>query len=277
MKKKKEDIKEFIPAEAKEVYRLSNDWDKLMRIMPHLNTSVTIYRGHHSIHCYSGKHPNVKRVNDATFYNEGFRGTTCDVSHWSEAWFYIEERHGKNIPCIEIADDFGRGLFKLCYNSPSALKVDENIIEEIIKERGDAWDIVHLRRSNILDCHACCELKSKPPFIKQILAIQEEAKMHNIELGLITTHSSHSCWSNLHAMEYNPSNCWLGFSKKHDFVYLQPSGLYKAEVIENSSRAVVIFFNKTGEKVFSIIEPEGTKFHSIRKLKQFLNKNDSNK
>ena len=133
--------REFNPRDAGRVFRLSPDWSKLIETFPKLNSSATVFRGHHTILCQCRKFPTLSQYDEFAFQTGGTRGISLRTDHWSEAWWYHEEREGLMCPCLEVADSMGQGIFKLCYRYPENAQNDMPMIYDLVHSEGDAWDI----------------------------------------------------------------------------------------------------------------------------------------
>ncbi|MEM9080011.1 MAG: ChuX/HutX family heme-like substrate-binding protein [Verrucomicrobiota bacterium] len=266
-----ESTEPFQPQPAGKVFRLQNDWERLLHSLPQFHSSATVYRGNHAIHCQSGRFPNMTCVDSSAFFSEGFRGTTLNLEHWAEAWWYHEERFGKLLPCLEVADEKGTGLFKLCYRDLESSSQDQTLLQQFIQEEADEWSLLHLQRSNMMNCvrghHPC---KTHPPFVKTISAIQKEAIDKNTELGLILPHQKQSSWDCLRPLHQKPACCWFGFGENEDFIAIQPAAYQRAEVFDTGNRTTALFFDKNDDPALSIIQPEGHIFQSLQTLKSIL-------
>ncbi|MDP0489915.1 MAG: ChuX/HutX family heme-like substrate-binding protein [Verrucomicrobiota bacterium JB023] len=261
------DIEPFQPQSAGRVFRLRPDWEKLVTLLPRLRTSATVYRGTHAIHCQAGAFPSVEIVSRHAVQSRGFRGVTLSLADWSEAWLYEEERFGKMLPCLEIADEQGRGLFKLCYRDAHHAKKDRKMLESFIVGEGDAWDILHLRRANVMHCRPLRASEGrKTNFLPLLKRIQREAIEKGAELGLILPHRSQSTWDSLRAEAEQPAGCWLAFSSGGNHMTIHPDGYHHARLVRSGDRHIASFFTKDNRPALSLVQPEGVELRSFERL-----------
>ena len=261
---------EFQPRPAGQVFKLQNDWLKLFHFLPSLQTSATIYRSEGTIHCLPGQFPNMQLSSNSAFYSDGFRGISLNLDLWHEAWWYHEERLGKMLPCLEIADENGRGLVKMCYESSEKAQADFKILELLIEQEEDEWSILHLRKANLMNCDFNRHRTQSSQALKHLLSIQSEARRKKLELGLLAPHGNQSTWDNLPAMQMNPSCCWLSFGRGETYFNIQPSSFRRAEVSRSENRSVALFYDENEEIALSIIEPEGAALKSFQAIAQPL-------
>lgn len=258
--------REFNPRDAGRVFRLSPDWSKLIKTFPKLNSSATVFRGHHTILCQCRRFPKLSQSAEFAFQTGGTRGISLHTDHWSEAWWYHEEREGLMCPCLEVADSMGQGIFKLCYRYPENAQNDMSMIYDLVDSEGDAWDILHLRRANTMDCSSQHRAKPKR-FQSSLLSIFQEAFERSAQLGIVVSKESLSVWDCLPPARPGSTCCWLTAGGNKSFLNLQVRGFHSVELSMQKGRMVAVFHDQNQIPALTLLEPDGIELKSLRALK----------
>ena len=258
--------REFNPRDAGRVFKLSPDWSKLIETFPKLNSSASVFRGHHTILCQCRKFPTLSQYDEFAFRTEGARGITLRTDHWSEAWWYHEEREGRMCPCLEVADSMGQGIFKLCYRYPESAQNDMPRIYDLVHSEGDAWDILHLRRANTMDCSSQHRAKANR-FQNSLLAIFQEAFERSAQLGIVVSQKSLAVWDCLPPARPGSTCCWLTAGGNRSFLNLQVSEFRDVDLSMQKGRMVAVFQDQEQIPGLTLLEPYGIELKSLRALK----------
>lgn len=263
-------LQAYEPSPAGEVFSLFPDWAALLALLPELKTAATIYRGRHAMFCRQGAFQKLTLSHDSAYTTEGIRGESLNLAHWSEAWWYEEPRQEEMIPCLEIADDQGKGLLKLCYPDRETGLRDRAVIEPLFEKEATAWDLIHLRKSNQMSCFQSHRLRNAAPFREPLRAILHEAFMRQVELGIALSHHALTLWEALPPSAVNTACCWLATGRQGLFLHMEPAGYHYAEVCVREGRSIVFFYDTTGQRALTLIEPDGVPFQSIFDLREIL-------
>lgn len=260
---------EVTPASAEgRVFRLKNDWEAMAAVLPELRSSATIYRSAHVLMCRTGRFGRLKVAHGCAHRLEGHQGDTLRFQRWSEAFWYEEERNGEICPCIEIADERGRGFLKVCYRRLDDAEDDLTLLEPLTESSGDAWDLLHLRRANSLDC-ACLDrgLRKKGNWLwNHLERIFMECLQEGRALGVILPHDPATTWDELLPESVSRMGCWLNIAGGGIGLHLRPSYFHRVQFIGRGERAVLLFSDQDGEIALTLIEPEGRRLKSIAAL-----------
>jgi len=256
----------FKPRPAGRVFKLQPDWSALINLLPKLNSSATVFRCSGSILCQHRAFSEMSQYDELAFHTEGFRGLSLRTDYWSEAWWYHEEREGQMCPCLEIANELGQGLLKLCYRLPEDAFGDMPLIEQFVHTEGDAWDILHLQRGNVMNCSsATCD--SKKTKIRNALAsIFQEAYENSAQLGVLLCRDEQSMWDSLHPSRPGTTCCWLTIGSNGSFLNVEPGGFSGVQVHRRGKRLVVVFNDQDNSPSLTLLEPDGIKLQSLRSL-----------
>lgn len=250
------------------VCRLKSDWDDLLDVLPRLHSSAVVFRNRQAIHCHGGRFPAVHRSGEKVFYSEGHRGMSLQTDHWAEAWWYEEERHGMRVPCVEIADEMGRGLLKICYRYQSDAAEDEACLQELVESEGDAWDLLHVQRSNLMRCDPRqSERLARGPLIDLLRDFHAEAMAAGTEVGLIMPHGAQTTWDLLCPSPGGACRCWLNFGDGAQFVSIQPGTYQSCDFTNQEDRLMLNFYLSGRRPALSLILPNDHGLESLARLK----------
>ena len=169
-------------------------------------------------------------------------------------------------PCLEVADSMGQGIFKLCYRYPENAQNDMPMIYDLVHSEGDAWDILHLRRANTMDCLSQHRAKPKR-FQKSLLSIFQEAFERSAQLGIVVSKESLSVWDCLPPARPGSTCCWLTAGGNKSFLNLQVRGFHDVELSMQKGRMVAVFQDQNKIPALSLLEPDGIEIKSLRALK----------
>lgn len=262
-------IPDVIPPSAEgRIFRLKNDWERLATVLPDLRISATIYRSPHTLVCRTGRFGRVTVSPGCAHRLEGTQGETLRFQKWSEAYWYEEERNGSVCPCIEMADELGRGFLKLCYRRMEDAEEDLPLLEPLIESGGDAWDLLHLRRANALDC-ACMDrgLRRRGGWLwNHLERIFQESREEGRALGMILPHDPATAWSEVLPASVTREGCWMNVASAGLGLHLRPSCFHRVQFVGRGERAVLLFADQGGEIALTLIEPEGRRMKSIAAL-----------
>ncbi|MGE9269665.1 MAG: ChuX/HutX family heme-like substrate-binding protein [Verrucomicrobiales bacterium] len=261
---------DFEPKPAGKVLQLSADWESLLPQLASLRPSAVTYRNRHSIVCRPGFFPALTIVEDGAFRNDGYSGYSLRLDHCAEAWWYEEHRFGGMHHCLEVADSLGRGMFKLCYRDREVGLKDRESLTNWVVEEASAWDLLHLKPSNQMDCSATRRLCGKPRFRLALEGVFREASERQVELGFLFSGEGQSMWDSFVPSVASGSCCWTVVSHGQDFIHLEPAGFHRAEVFDEGGREVVVFRDRAGNPALTLVVPDGMRFESIRRLKGAL-------
>ncbi|MEM6911107.1 MAG: hypothetical protein AAF555_05935 [Verrucomicrobiota bacterium] len=252
------------------VLRLQPDWEKWLSLLPKLSSSAYVVRGRGAIFCRCERFPTVEFHGDQARSCSGDRGLTLNLAHWSEAWWYQEQRNGRLFPCIEFADSLGRGILKVCYPSAREAKRDLSTIEDLSLYEGNEWDILHLRRSNVMDCEFCRDGCKKNRYTDDVCEILSESASRSAELHFIVPNEGAVVWDTIRATQPGGTGCWVCLSGVGRYLHLQPASYQKAEVIDGGPRSVASFTDMEGSPALTLIESDGCRLKSMASLAKRL-------
>lgn len=263
---------EFHPEAGGRVFHLKKDWQALAALLPQLGTSATIYRSPHVLLCRTGRFPEAKVSGSCAFRSGGRQGDSLRLDQWHEAFWYQEMRDGLPRPCLEIVNELGQGFLKLCYRTPAEAEEDLPLIAGLFDGESDAWNLLHLRRANSLDC-GCLHRRRKVnplrlgPYLEKIFL---EARSRGKPMGMILPHDPATTWDEMLPGDISRASCWLSVDAGGCHLHLRPSHFYRADVISRGARAVMLFADQDGEVIFTLIEPEGGRMASVTALEKAL-------
>ncbi|MCW1885567.1 hypothetical protein OKA04_12580 [Luteolibacter flavescens] len=250
------------------VLRLRKDWEALAALLPELRTSATIYRSPHVLLCRVGRFGRLQFSPGCAHRMEGVQGDSLRMEKWSEAFWHVEERNGESCPCVEIADERGRGFLKLCYRGMEEAEEDLALLEPLIESEGDGWDLLHLRRANALDC-GCLDrgLRKKGKWLwNHLERIFQEAREKGVAPGMILPHDPATTWDELRPEEISRHGCWMSVAQAGQCLHVRPSFFHRVQFVGHGERPVLLFADQHGEIVLTLIEPEGCRMDSIAAL-----------
>ncbi|MEM1083148.1 MAG: ChuX/HutX family heme-like substrate-binding protein [Verrucomicrobiota bacterium] len=260
------DLKPFEAPKAGQVLRLREDWEALIRLFPKLRSAATVFRAKHAIFSRHGRFEEASLAEGFAFRTRSNAGLSLRLESWHEAWWYEEERRGEMVPCLEVADEFGRGILKLCYRSRKEALGDMPLIRPLIAEAASEWDLLHLRRCNTTDCCETIHLGRKPAFHEPIHRIFREAHAKRIEMGFLLPQESQSVWDTLPAVSPGRVCCWLTAGGGNRFLSIETAGFGDVELHDRGCRRVASFDDRHGQPSLILIEPEGANLDSITAL-----------
>lgn len=252
------------------VRKLSINPHTLLSRLPDLRSSATIFRSPHTILCRKGRFSSFVTHQGFGYSNEGERGTTFCLDSWHETWLYYEEREGSTFPCLEVCDDHGRGIFKLCYTDSEAAVSALTQLDAHVVNQGNAWDILHLQKCNTLNCSKECRVNApKNSFFDPVRAVMEECFDEGIEVGFVVPGDCLSNWDSVRLTSVSRVCCWLALGASGDFLYFQPSAIKRAELHGTGDRRVLSLFGADETPILSLIEPVGmtiTGFEDVARI-----------
>ena len=257
-----------------QVLRLTTDWKKLLDTLSNLQISAITYRNDHAILCRRTQFPELHWDNDKAYESSGYTGSMFNTELWSEAWSYEEYRLGKFFPCLEVADHYGRGIFKLSYNQPEAPTQDIKAIHDLAEGEADLWDIIHLRRSNTLSVPdpKFRSGKYRSSFHNLLDRIFAEAAELSIELGIIISSEEMKAWDSVQPMICNSHSGWLSTGSSNTSLHLSPSGYCHAEITHSCGRNLIILSDAKKSSSLTIIEPANVKLRSFNIMSNWIKK-----
>lgn len=220
--------------------------------------------------CQFGPFPEMTRIDRYAMRNDGFRGATFRLEHWSEFWFYEESRNDALLPCFEVADDCGRGRVKICFDNPNAGLAALDRLGDFILHEGDGWDLLHVRPANMMDCQASRHLRAFPRIASHLRAIFAEAHCRQIELGLLIPGTCLAVWDCFVPRLHPGFCCWLTASHGPDSFHLELAGIHSARIVRQAERGVAIFYDKYLEPALTLIEPDGIRLETLDQLGRLL-------
>ena len=236
---------------------------KLLEILPTLKNSATVYRTEGVILCYQGHFPKPTQFNGYSFFKEGARGLTANLHSWCEVWWYREERHGELLSSLEIANSFGQGMIKLCYRDEKVADSAFQNLVPFVSNKGDGWDILHLRRANNLTCADSCRRGKKSAYFTPLRAVVEEHYQRGLPLGFVTPNEELSIWDTLTISSVSRICCWLTIDRGGDFLFLQPASIHHTRINGHAGRRILTFFHENDTPIISFIEPPGAELSSF--------------
>lgn len=273
------DAADFPPIPEGRVIRLKKDWPALLDLMPKLHTAATIYRSPEVLLCRMGRFAVTRRSGTCAYRLDGPQGDALRTDLWSEAWWYEERRDGILRPCLEIADEKGRGFLKLCYRSTSDAAPDLTAVADLAESEGDGWDMLHVRQSNVLDCGCMRGRRKLPaagPVIREGLTrLFHEFCMQGRPLGVVLPHNPATTWDEVPTERVTQAGCWTMLAGGGCNLHLRATHFHHAEVLSRSARPVMIFKDETGDPLLTLVAPEGPEPASIAAFQRALSKHSS--
>lgn len=258
------------------VLRLRADWERLLGLLPELRPAAVVYRGRHAILCQLGPFPPTTLVARCALRTGTRGGASLRLDHWAEAWWYEEHRNGRLTPCLEIADELGRGMLKFCYADHDSAAADHSRLETLVEESCDTWELIHLRSANRMDCSTAHRLPSRPLPADHLRAIFGEAATRGLELAVLVPTAGLAVWDSIRPQHPECACCWLSASHDHGSLHLELSGLRSSRVYAEADRTVATFFDEHREPALTLIEPSGARMHSLRDLRRATAPHDPN-
>lgn len=258
-----------LPRPVGRVVRLDPNWDRIFPLLTGLGSAV-VYRGSHAMLCQFGSFPETTQIDRYAMRNEGFRGASFRLEHWSEFWFYEESRNDILLPCFEVADFFGRGLVKICFDDPNAGLAALDRLGDFILHESDGWDLLHVRAANTMDCFASRRLRAMPRIATHLRAIFTEAHCRQTELGLLIPGTGLAVWDCFVLRLHSSLCCWLTASHGPDSFHLELAGIHSARIVREAERGVAIFYDEYHEPALTLIEPAGVHLEALDQLKRVL-------
>ncbi|MEM0970048.1 MAG: hypothetical protein AAGJ31_11895 [Verrucomicrobiota bacterium] len=232
--------------------------------MPKLRCDGVIIRGNHSILTTNDPFPELEICHGTAVRLEESSGLSCCLEHWTEAWWYEEQRFGRWVPTLEIVDGLGRGLVKLCYAEPEDAEADRPLVEPLIRERGSDWDLIHVRRSNYMDCSRSHRSCGGANISERLKKIWWEAHQRGASMGVIVSSDQQTAWRSLVPKVINCRCCWATFGDGRDFVHVELPGMIRSETYPHEHRAVVKFMDERDKPTLTLIAPDGVSLSSMR-------------
>ena len=138
-----------------DVYRTMTEWSRLLGLLRELGPVLMVSRTESAI---LGRHlvyPRFEFVNNniatSCLSSDSLGMLQHNLALWEEGWVWKESVDGVSIEAFEFADLLGRGVHKVCATESTDLRAWEQVVREACTHASDAFDLLHLRKTNHLD------------------------------------------------------------------------------------------------------------------------------